>query len=100
MIWIGLEGDLDALAALQRDIETALVEAGFEAATRTFTPHLTLGRIPRGRNSLIDLSGSATAQQHRPNFHVDGISLMESELTRGGARYHRRLFMPFRIAQA
>jgi 2'-5' RNA ligase len=91
VVWVGLEGDLAALAALQRSVERALAPLGFPPEKRGFSPHLTLGRVRReasaadakalGRlieETSIGLVGAWTA---------DAVSLMRSELGRDGARY-------------
>ena len=44
VFWAGLAGDLAALHALQRAVETQLVALGFEAERRPYAPHITLAR--------------------------------------------------------
>ena len=51
VLWIGLDGDLDRLADLQKHVEEAVATAGFARETRRFMPHLTIGRI-RERTNL------------------------------------------------
>lgn len=94
VIWMGLEGDGERLSALQQDVESALNAVGFTPEQRNFAPHLTLGRIPRGRRSSVNWNGMATLRLGNPSFQVTGISLMESALLRGGARYTRRFLAP------
>jgi len=48
VLTVALRAD-DGLAALQAELVAALVVAiGFEAETRPFRPHITVGRVPRG----------------------------------------------------
>lgn len=95
VIWMGLEGSVERLADLQQDVEAAMNTVGFIPEQRDFTPHLTLGRIPRGRNSSVDWNGVTTLRLGEPSFQVTGVSLMESTLLRGGARYTRRFLAAF-----
>ncbi len=54
VIWCGLEGDLQRVAALQEKVEAACLAAGFPREDRPFHPHLTLGRV-RGKSNLKPL---------------------------------------------
>ena len=45
IVWIGVEGDVERLIALQKAVDIALVPLGFSPETRTFVPHLTLARL-------------------------------------------------------
>ena len=48
VLWVGLEGDLNALAGLQAAVEQAVTGLGYAAEERPFSPHITLGRVRRG----------------------------------------------------
>ncbi|NIM44435.1 MAG: RNA 2',3'-cyclic phosphodiesterase, partial [Nitrososphaeria archaeon] len=45
LAWVGVEGEVDKLAKLQRQIDASLSLLGFPKEQRPFTPHLTLGRL-------------------------------------------------------
>jgi RNA 2',3'-cyclic 3'-phosphodiesterase len=47
VVWLGVQGDLDALRAVQSLVERLAQEAGFEAEPRAYSPHLTIARIKR-----------------------------------------------------
>lgn len=49
VLWVGVSGG-DALVALQREVEQAVVGLGLPREERPFRPHLTVGRVkePRG----------------------------------------------------
>jgi 2'-5' RNA ligase len=88
VVWMGVGGDLPALAALYEMVETACESIGFRREDRPFKPHLTLGRVksPGGRNRLMDaITGldKATAG----TFTADAVSIMKSELRPTGAVY-------------
>ena len=60
VVWVGLTGELEKLVQLQKSIEAKLVPLGFPAEARSFTPHLTLGRVrdyirPEERQALGQL---------------------------------------------
>ena len=44
VLWIGVEGEVPKLAAIQKKIEQALKPQGFEPEHRDYSPHLTLAR--------------------------------------------------------
>ena len=45
VVWVGLEGAVDALLDLQRRVEKAATAMGLAEEQRPFAPHLTLGRV-------------------------------------------------------
>jgi 2'-5' RNA ligase len=97
VVWVGLEGDLEALAALQRDVEQALAPLGYPPEGRAFQPHLTLGRAREGRTVSGDLvsraEGEGPGAAVAKGFRVTGVSLMESALLPDGAQYTRRFLI-------
>ena len=48
VIWVGITGDLVALATLQQQVVTLTATFGYAAPPQAFVPHLTLGRIKPG----------------------------------------------------
>jgi 2'-5' RNA ligase len=88
VIWIGLEGDIEAAVALARRIDAALHAIGYPAEQRDFSPHLTLGRVRGGgggdwRSFLRDVTACEGG-----GFEVSGFVLFESRLAAAGATYH------------
>jgi 2'-5' RNA ligase len=77
---VGPEPQLRALAGA---VERAVVQAGFEAETRPFRPHLTLGRARRGKSAPV--TGSVTPPGE--SRVVDEIVLFRSQLARSGATH-------------
>ncbi|MGZ3648547.1 MAG: RNA 2',3'-cyclic phosphodiesterase, partial [Syntrophales bacterium] len=45
VLWLGINGDTDALITLQAEIDTGFQEYGFKKEDRPFRPHLTLARV-------------------------------------------------------
>jgi 2'-5' RNA ligase len=90
IIWLGLRQSPE-LAALQRDLEDALADLGFEREQRAFRPHLTLGRVRRGRrvdSSALDSLVRRTEVSDA--WQVDAMDLMRSHLLPTGAVYDVR----------
>ena len=91
VVWAALNGDLDALLALQAPIESAMASLGFAPERRDFRPHLTLARI---RSRLADDKVRALGNELGTIVHsvgeaftVDEVRLIRSELLPDGARY-------------
>ncbi|MBI4797626.1 MAG: RNA 2',3'-cyclic phosphodiesterase [Desulfarculus sp.] len=92
VVWLGLTGQVEALAGLAAAIEAACTSLGFAPEGRAFQAHLTLGRLRRGRGpspsarplaqALAGLSG-----YQGPEFLARQVALMESTLTPRGAIY-------------
>ena len=93
VLWVGIGGRLEPLIRLQEDVDAALGGLGFPAETRSFYPHLTLARLDRRmpahvrRMSLDALE--ATGRSAGMRIPVRSVSLVQSILGRGGARYVR-----------
>jgi 2'-5' RNA ligase len=93
VLWVGVGGDAQALAALQRAIEDALAGLGFPKENRGFTPHLTLARLNDGatsddRRRAAELHLSSWKPGAR-TMRVEALSLMRSHLNANGATYER-----------
>jgi 2'-5' RNA ligase len=93
VVWIGLDGELDMLDRLYRQLEDRMAIAGFPPEKRDFKPHLTLARVgdevlPDDRKRFGDfITGSRADISYR--IKADGLSLMKSQLTPRGAIYTR-----------
>ena len=92
VIWVGLSGELQPLAELQKRLETSLAGLGFAPEERPFSPHLTLARVPpeqvaslapRIQEAIAAVRVSKVAQR------VTEVSLMRSILQAGGAVYQK-----------
>jgi 2'-5' RNA ligase len=91
VIWIGVQEETGALAALQRDVEKSLVPLGFKPEKRAFHPHLTLGRTRRHVRSadqrrLGEIIASIDVGE-LGHIHVKSFRLMRSDLRPSGAVY-------------
>lgn len=88
VVWLGVEGELDQLSGLQAAVEKAMSGLGFDRDERGFTPHLTVGRVKLIRSREQWAAALDEVKNIRiSGFDVTGVSLMKSELRRGGAVY-------------
>jgi 2'-5' RNA ligase len=101
VVWVDLEGEVEAVRGLQAAVEAALVAAGFAAEERGFSPHLTLARVrqppPRGLAERLS-EGLAAVSAPRMEFDANEVSLMRSELGPEGAVYTRLAAFPLEEA--
>src|SRR3990172_2239746 len=45
VLWMGVGGDMESLTQVRQQLEEALEDRGFTKEQRSFSPHLTLGRV-------------------------------------------------------
>jgi 2'-5' RNA ligase len=88
VLWVGARDVTGDLRHLQRTLDARLMQVGFPAETRPFTPHLTLARVKRviRRGELL----ATLKAQHETalgQLDVDHVELIESQLNPAGARY-------------
>jgi 2'-5' RNA ligase len=98
VLWVGLAGDVEELSSLAETVEKALKPLGFLRESRPFAPHLTLARVPDDmgvdeRSRLADLV-AAYKLPPLPSMSISEVSLMQSFLLPGGARYEQRATFP------
>jgi 2'-5' RNA ligase len=82
ILWAGIGAGSERLSSLAADLDAVLMPLGFEREERTYTPHLTLGRI-RGRPANLDLPQIVWDL----GFPVQRVELVESTLTAEGSAY-------------
>lgn len=97
VIWLGLEGDLAALKKLWQEVEDSSFSAGFEKEKRSFSPHLTLGRVrdfkkTKGLDKIVEQLGALVLEP----FQVDAVHLYRSELRPEGAHYTKIKSFPLK----
>jgi 2'-5' RNA ligase len=89
VIWMGARATPE-LRCLKQDLEWALADRGFEAETRAFHPHLTLGRADAGDRggAFRELEGLVGGLDLAVQVPVHTVDLMRSQLGREGACYN------------
>ena len=88
VIWLGM-GANPELRCLKQDLEWALGDMGFEAETRAFHPHVTLGRASdrNGAGAFRGLDGKMAGLAFKGSVKVHTLDLMRSDTSRTGATY-------------
>jgi 2'-5' RNA ligase len=88
VIWVGVEGDTERMEKLQKRLEQALEEVGFPREARSFSPHMTLGRMRsrQGAAGLMELVGRL-GEYRAGSIQAESIELMRSQLHPAGAIY-------------
>lgn len=87
VVWVGLD-DGGRLAALAARVEAALEPIGFAREGRSFTPHVTLGRVNSARGwAPLEEAIRAHIDDEFGNSTVRGVIIYRSTLQRGGALY-------------
>ncbi len=95
VLWCGTTGDVEKLAALQKQLDADFALIGFPKEDRPFRAHLTLARIKDPR----DVSGVGNALTKHAmfsagEFSVRELILFQSKLTPQGAIYTRLAAFP------
>ncbi len=94
VIWVGIE-ESQSLTDLYKDIASEMVKFGYRKEERGFTPHVTIGRVKSNRNvgeMLRRLEEFKVTDF--PDFEVQKIKLMKSELKPSGAKYYSLAEIP------
>ena len=90
VVWIDVAGDSGTLARLQSQVEREIALLGYPSEGRAFSPHLTLARVPpeRAREAGAPLEDAIARTTVVPaSMQATEVSLMKSDLQRGGAVY-------------
>lgn len=90
VIWAGCSENKN-LSILQKNIETKMEEIGFAPENRKFSPHLTLARIKYYSDNKGFEDKVCSINIDPQTFDVKSFSLIESILTREGAKYKKLL---------
>lgn len=89
-LWLGAGQGSESLCRLQADLEEGLAKLGFRGENRRYVPHLTLGRVNRGREGGPQLAETLAelAEFDGGRMEVDEVTVYASVLAREGATYH------------
>ena len=90
VVWVGIEAPSE-LYALQRGIENEFAHLGYAREKRSFSPHLTIGRVSRNANSSEVRELSNVLSNCKVGFlgatRVSEVYLYRSDLRPDGAKY-------------
>jgi 2'-5' RNA ligase len=87
VIWAGLAHNTEPLSALAANIELAMQDLGFEAESKGFRAHLTLGRLKHGRGSESLIARLSEFELVPLPVRFDRLVLFKSTLTPRGPIY-------------
>ncbi len=87
VVWVGLDGELGPLQELAKSVDKAMGECGFEREKRRFSPHLTIARIRKSKNTDKLLEKIKEIDLPKISFILDTLILMKSELSPSGSIY-------------
>ena len=97
VLWLGIDRGTEQISPLQEAIEKKAVEVSFPPEPRSFTPHLTIGRVRsfKGKGALTQ-----AIETHKNveigAFQAKEVFLIRSELTPLGAIYTKLKTFPMR----
>lgn len=86
IFWVGLEGELERLHALQQEIEAMANQLGWAREKRPFSPHLTLGRSKDGQPPQ-EATWRGPVTRGETHMQLAAVALVESQLHPSGAVY-------------
>lgn len=99
VLWLGIHAPAE-LPSLQKKLEDGATRLGFEKEARTFSPHLTLGRVRQGASPAdIQRIGAAAGSIQLGNIgtvQVDSVHLYHSELRPEGSNYTKLFSVPLK----
>lgn len=84
VLWVGIRKGNRELVELEKRIRKAFTSGRVPFDGKPFSPHITLGRIPRGKPVFWQPPNEVQSQQHG-SMPVEGYSLMQSHLHPKGA---------------
>lgn len=88
-IWLGAGAGQESLCRLQERIEKALRPLGFKPESRSFSPHLTVGRVRAPSPALARLTDllNQYADRRVGQSRIHDVVVFSSQLERGGPIY-------------
>ena len=87
ILWIGIQTGYEALKQIAEDMESSLEPLGFLKEKRSFSPHVTVGRV-RSVSDIRSLTERMQKMEFKKTFFkVDQIELIKSDLTPRGPIY-------------
>jgi len=88
VLWVGIDKNCSEVERIAKTLEDNLEKIGFQKEERSFSAHLTLGRVKSGKNK-IKLKEKLISSPVEPKLSViKSITLFKSELTPKGPIYN------------
>jgi len=86
VIWLSSDGGEDQLLDLFQELENCLEDLGIDRESRTFSPHLTIGRVKHDHHIVVP---DIIPEFEHVTFQVNRLSLIKSTLTPEGPVYEK-----------
>lgn len=97
VLWAGLDGDLQALVALQNELSVGLGPLGYAPEYRSFVPHLTLARAADQQgDTKLSICAEKISNLSFGTTTIRDVVLYHSETTNQGTFYHALCRAPLR----
>ena len=94
VLWMGIRGNINPILHIKNKLDKRLQIHGFSPENRSFSPHLTIGRINKGLTeedvSVLARCITEIAQCPPAYGEVRSLDLVESHLTKEGSIYTTR----------
>jgi 2'-5' RNA ligase len=86
VIWVGFQTSSEEITSLQRILEEQIVKLGWKSESRSYHPHLTLGRV-KNSPAVVRAQFPWGQEMSKRQVGVSGIILYESQLKPSGPEY-------------
>ena len=89
VVWLGMKDDFSVLLELQKNIAQAMCDLGFAKEDRGYSPHITLARDVKFKNSRVFVKNGRidVPVESFPAMLVGQFSLIESRMVQGRIVY-------------
>jgi 2'-5' RNA ligase len=86
VIWVGFQTSGEEITSLQRVLDEHIVKLGWKSESRSYHPHLTLGRV-KNSPAVVRAQFPWGQEMSKRRVGVSAITLFESQLKPSGPEY-------------
>ncbi len=86
VIWVGFQTSSEEMTYLQRGLEEEIVKLGWKSESRSYHPHLTLGRVKKSP-AVVRAHLHWGREMSKRRVGVSAVKLYESRLKPSGPEY-------------
>ena len=86
VIWVGFKPSSEDITSLQSVLEEKIVKLGWKSESRSYHPHLTLGRV-KNTQAVVSAQLPWGKEMSKQQVRVGAITLYESQLKSSGPEY-------------
>ena len=100
VVWIGIQGDRGSLLTLHRELGKRLALAiQFDPEPRPYSPHLTIGRVKRGKSQPQLAQVGQLLEQSQSKHELVSMNIMEIALIHSDLRPTGSIYTPLKRGQ-